>query len=147
MWLLWVLLVSLLSASSVFADSKAVTTTLTTKWADTPLLLEARYSTKLLNCSSLLAALHLTLHFWRRQKINLFPEGCWGCYWYSPVIGRPGLKSCLDKLLPQWDVLEQETEFIKVSGLPNCNWLCALTTSEVSRMVPSLQRMTFVHFN
>ncbi|XP_076013398.1 UDP-glucose:glycoprotein glucosyltransferase 1 [Genypterus blacodes] len=41
MWLLWVLFVSLLSASSVFADSKAVTTTLTTKWTDTPLLLEA----------------------------------------------------------------------------------------------------------
>ncbi|XP_074465883.1 UDP-glucose:glycoprotein glucosyltransferase 1 isoform X1 [Sebastes fasciatus] len=41
MWLLWVLLLSLLSAVSGGADSKAVTTTLTTKWADTPLLLEA----------------------------------------------------------------------------------------------------------
>uniref|UniRef100_G3P6S0 UDP-glucose ceramide glucosyltransferase-like 1 n=1 Tax=Gasterosteus aculeatus aculeatus TaxID=481459 RepID=G3P6S0_GASAC len=42
MWLLWVLLLSLLSAASGGADSKAVTTTLTTKWPDTPLLLEAR---------------------------------------------------------------------------------------------------------
>ncbi|XP_078133115.1 UDP-glucose:glycoprotein glucosyltransferase 1 isoform X1 [Sander vitreus] len=41
MWLLWVLLLSLLSAVSGGADSKAVTTSLTTKWADTPLLLEA----------------------------------------------------------------------------------------------------------
>uniref|UniRef100_A0A4W6ECG5 UDP-glucose ceramide glucosyltransferase-like 1 n=1 Tax=Lates calcarifer TaxID=8187 RepID=A0A4W6ECG5_LATCA len=41
MWLLWILLLSLLSAVSGGADSKAVTTTLTTKWADTPLLLEA----------------------------------------------------------------------------------------------------------
>ncbi|XP_008310365.1 UDP-glucose:glycoprotein glucosyltransferase 1 isoform X2 [Cynoglossus semilaevis] len=41
MWLLWALLFSLVSASSAGADSKAVTTTLTTKWADTPLLLEA----------------------------------------------------------------------------------------------------------
>ncbi|XP_058471290.1 UDP-glucose:glycoprotein glucosyltransferase 1 isoform X1 [Solea solea] len=41
MWLLWVLLLSLLSAVSGGTDSKAVTTTLTTKWADTPLLLEA----------------------------------------------------------------------------------------------------------
>ncbi|KAI3367586.1 hypothetical protein L3Q82_026430 [Scortum barcoo] len=41
MWLLWVLLLSLLSTVSGGADSKAVTTTLTTKWADTPLLLEA----------------------------------------------------------------------------------------------------------
>ncbi|XP_056248910.1 UDP-glucose:glycoprotein glucosyltransferase 1 isoform X1 [Seriola aureovittata] len=40
-WLLSVLLLSLLSAVSAGADSKAVTTTLTTKWADTPLLLEA----------------------------------------------------------------------------------------------------------
>uniref|UniRef100_A0A4W6ECB8 UDP-glucose ceramide glucosyltransferase-like 1 n=1 Tax=Lates calcarifer TaxID=8187 RepID=A0A4W6ECB8_LATCA len=45
MWLLWILLLSLLSAVSGGADSKAVTTTLTTKWADTPLLLEARYNT------------------------------------------------------------------------------------------------------
>uniref|UniRef100_A0A8C4EH43 UDP-glucose ceramide glucosyltransferase-like 1 n=1 Tax=Dicentrarchus labrax TaxID=13489 RepID=A0A8C4EH43_DICLA len=40
MWLLWILLLSLLSSVSAGADSKAVTTTLTTKWADTPLLLE-----------------------------------------------------------------------------------------------------------
>ncbi|KAF0044115.1 hypothetical protein F2P81_003273 [Scophthalmus maximus] len=42
MRLLWFLLLSLLSAVSGGTDSKAVTTTLTTKWADTPLLLEAR---------------------------------------------------------------------------------------------------------
>uniref|UniRef100_A0A671YRX9 UDP-glucose ceramide glucosyltransferase-like 1 n=1 Tax=Sparus aurata TaxID=8175 RepID=A0A671YRX9_SPAAU len=41
MWLLCSLLLSLLSAVSGGADSKAVTTTLTTKWADTPLMLEA----------------------------------------------------------------------------------------------------------
>ncbi|XP_054652260.1 UDP-glucose:glycoprotein glucosyltransferase 1 isoform X2 [Dunckerocampus dactyliophorus] len=42
MWLLWILPPSLLSVvSSAGADSKAVTTTLTAKWADTPLLLEA----------------------------------------------------------------------------------------------------------
>uniref|UniRef100_A0A672IV37 UDP-glucose ceramide glucosyltransferase-like 1 n=1 Tax=Salarias fasciatus TaxID=181472 RepID=A0A672IV37_SALFA len=41
MWLLSILLLSLSSAASAGADSKAVTTTLTTKWADTPLLLEA----------------------------------------------------------------------------------------------------------
>ncbi|XP_053191338.1 UDP-glucose:glycoprotein glucosyltransferase 1 [Scomber japonicus] len=41
MWLLCVLLLSLLSAVAVGTDSKAVTTTLTTKWTDTPLLLEA----------------------------------------------------------------------------------------------------------
>ncbi|XP_071373528.1 UDP-glucose:glycoprotein glucosyltransferase 1 [Centroberyx affinis] len=41
MWLLGVLLLSLLSVVSGAADSKAVTTTLTTKWASTPLLLEA----------------------------------------------------------------------------------------------------------
>nr|XP_020469630.1 UDP-glucose:glycoprotein glucosyltransferase 1 isoform X2 [Monopterus albus] len=41
MWLLCVLLLVLPSAVSAGADSKAVTTTLTTKWADTPLLLEA----------------------------------------------------------------------------------------------------------
>uniref|UniRef100_A0A7N6AGI9 UDP-glucose ceramide glucosyltransferase-like 1 n=1 Tax=Anabas testudineus TaxID=64144 RepID=A0A7N6AGI9_ANATE len=41
MWLQGVLVLSLLSAVSGGADSKAVTTTLTTKWADTPLLLEA----------------------------------------------------------------------------------------------------------
>uniref|UniRef100_UPI0037E97DDD UDP-glucose:glycoprotein glucosyltransferase 1 n=1 Tax=Semicossyphus pulcher TaxID=241346 RepID=UPI0037E97DDD len=41
MWLPCVLLMSLLSAASAAADSKAVTTTLTTKWTDTPLLLEA----------------------------------------------------------------------------------------------------------
>ncbi|XP_056283243.1 UDP-glucose:glycoprotein glucosyltransferase 1 isoform X2 [Pseudoliparis swirei] len=41
MRLLGVLLLSLLSAVSGDADSKAVTTTLTTKWTDTPLLLEA----------------------------------------------------------------------------------------------------------
>ncbi|XP_005798400.1 UDP-glucose:glycoprotein glucosyltransferase 1 isoform X2 [Xiphophorus maculatus] len=41
MWLLCVLLVSLLSLVSSAADSKAITTTLATKWADTPLLLEA----------------------------------------------------------------------------------------------------------
>uniref|UniRef100_A0A8C2WXG0 UDP-glucose ceramide glucosyltransferase-like 1 n=1 Tax=Cyclopterus lumpus TaxID=8103 RepID=A0A8C2WXG0_CYCLU len=63
MWLLWVLLLSLLSAVSGDADSKAVTTTLTTKWTDTPLLLEARYETTLLSSSSHLAALHLALHF------------------------------------------------------------------------------------
>lgn len=43
MWRPCVLLLSLLSVASAAADSKAVTTTLTTKWADTPLLLEARY--------------------------------------------------------------------------------------------------------
>uniref|UniRef100_A0A8C9Y082 UDP-glucose ceramide glucosyltransferase-like 1 n=1 Tax=Sander lucioperca TaxID=283035 RepID=A0A8C9Y082_SANLU len=63
MWLLWVLLLSLLSAVSGGADSKAVTTSLTTKWADTPLLLEARYDTALFSSISHLAALHLTLHF------------------------------------------------------------------------------------
>lgn len=42
MWFLCALLLSLLSAVSGGADSKAITTTLTTKWADTPLLLEAR---------------------------------------------------------------------------------------------------------
>lgn len=47
MWLVCVLLLSPLSAVSGAADSKAVTTTLTTKWADTPLLLEARYVTPL----------------------------------------------------------------------------------------------------
>ncbi|XP_068195286.1 UDP-glucose:glycoprotein glucosyltransferase 1 isoform X2 [Antennarius striatus] len=41
MWFLCFLLLSLLAAVSGGADSKAVTTTLTTKWADTPLLLEA----------------------------------------------------------------------------------------------------------
>ncbi|XP_012736496.2 UDP-glucose:glycoprotein glucosyltransferase 1 isoform X1 [Fundulus heteroclitus] len=41
MWLLCVLLPSLLPPVSSAADSKAITTTLTTKWADTPLLLEA----------------------------------------------------------------------------------------------------------
>ncbi|XP_014904360.1 UDP-glucose:glycoprotein glucosyltransferase 1 isoform X1 [Poecilia latipinna] len=41
MWLLCVLLLSLLSLISSAADSKAITTTLATKWADTPLLLEA----------------------------------------------------------------------------------------------------------
>ncbi|XP_047466764.1 UDP-glucose:glycoprotein glucosyltransferase 1 isoform X2 [Mugil cephalus] len=41
MWLPRILLLSLLSTVSAGADSKAVTTTLTTKWADTPLLLEA----------------------------------------------------------------------------------------------------------
>lgn len=50
MWLLWALLFSLVSASSAGADSKAVTTTLTTKWADTPLLLEARYNSVTLHC-------------------------------------------------------------------------------------------------
>lgn len=34
-----------LSVASAGADSKAITTTLTTKWANTPLLLEARYVT------------------------------------------------------------------------------------------------------
>uniref|UniRef100_A0A1A8MQF2 UDP-glucose ceramide glucosyltransferase-like 1 n=1 Tax=Nothobranchius pienaari TaxID=704102 RepID=A0A1A8MQF2_9TELE len=41
MWSLCSLLLSLLPAVSGAADSKAITTTLTTKWADTPLLLEA----------------------------------------------------------------------------------------------------------
>uniref|UniRef100_A0A3B3C1S2 UGGT thioredoxin-like domain-containing protein n=1 Tax=Oryzias melastigma TaxID=30732 RepID=A0A3B3C1S2_ORYME len=41
MWLCCVLLLSLLSAVSGASDSKAITTTLTTKWANTPLLLEA----------------------------------------------------------------------------------------------------------
>ncbi|XP_034050699.1 UDP-glucose:glycoprotein glucosyltransferase 1 [Thalassophryne amazonica] len=41
MWLLRILVLLLLSAVSEGGDSKAVTTTLTTKWADTPLLLEA----------------------------------------------------------------------------------------------------------
>ncbi|XP_030212800.1 UDP-glucose:glycoprotein glucosyltransferase 1 [Gadus morhua] len=41
MWLLWVSLLSMLSLVSGSADSKAVTTTLTTKWTATPLLMEA----------------------------------------------------------------------------------------------------------
>ncbi|XP_056151310.1 UDP-glucose:glycoprotein glucosyltransferase 1 [Lampris incognitus] len=42
MWLLWALLLSsLLYVVSGGADSKAITTTLTTKWSSTPLLLEA----------------------------------------------------------------------------------------------------------
>ncbi|XP_061824096.1 UDP-glucose:glycoprotein glucosyltransferase 1 [Nerophis lumbriciformis] len=42
MWLLWILQLSLLwVVSCAGADSKAVTTTLTAKWNDTPLLLEA----------------------------------------------------------------------------------------------------------
>ncbi|XP_053354991.1 UDP-glucose:glycoprotein glucosyltransferase 1 isoform X1 [Clarias gariepinus] len=41
MWTLWVFLVASLFVSSISADSKAVTTTLTTKWHSTPLLLEA----------------------------------------------------------------------------------------------------------
>ncbi|XP_028293284.1 UDP-glucose:glycoprotein glucosyltransferase 1 isoform X2 [Gouania willdenowi] len=41
MLVLWTLLLSLLSDSSADSDSKAITTTLKTKWADTPLLLEA----------------------------------------------------------------------------------------------------------
>ncbi|KAM9841989.1 UDP-glucose:glycoprotein glucosyltransferase 1 [Aulostomus maculatus] len=41
MWLLWIVLLSQLFAVSWGADSKAVTTTLTAKWASTPLLLEA----------------------------------------------------------------------------------------------------------
>lgn len=45
MRLLSFVLLLLLSAASAGADSKAITTTLTTKWADTPLLLEARYPT------------------------------------------------------------------------------------------------------
>uniref|UniRef100_A0A673B0B5 UDP-glucose ceramide glucosyltransferase-like 1 n=1 Tax=Sphaeramia orbicularis TaxID=375764 RepID=A0A673B0B5_9TELE len=44
MWLQCVLLLSLFSAASGGADSKAVTTTLTTKWTDTPLLLEASFT-------------------------------------------------------------------------------------------------------
>lgn len=43
MRLLSFVLLLLLSVASASADSKAITTTLTTKWADTPLLLEARY--------------------------------------------------------------------------------------------------------
>ena len=66
MWLLWFLLPSLLSAVSGGTDSKAVTTTLTTKWADTPLLLEARYNTAPLS-STVAATSHyalpLTLNF------------------------------------------------------------------------------------
>uniref|UniRef100_A0A672IQ26 UDP-glucose glycoprotein glucosyltransferase 1 n=1 Tax=Salarias fasciatus TaxID=181472 RepID=A0A672IQ26_SALFA len=62
MWLLSILLLSLSSAASAGADSKAVTTTLTTKWADTPLLLEARYDSALLRSSCVLAAVHLTLN-------------------------------------------------------------------------------------
>lgn len=45
MRLLSFVLLLLLSVASAGADSKAITTTLTTKWADTPLLLEARYHT------------------------------------------------------------------------------------------------------
>lgn len=59
MWLLGVLLLSLLSAVYGGADSKAVTTTLTTKWTDTPLLLEARYHTAV-------AAIWLTLNLGSR---------------------------------------------------------------------------------
>uniref|UniRef100_A0A8C5I386 UDP-glucose ceramide glucosyltransferase-like 1 n=1 Tax=Gouania willdenowi TaxID=441366 RepID=A0A8C5I386_GOUWI len=47
MLVLWTLLLSLLSDSSADSDSKAITTTLKTKWADTPLLLEARYEYRL----------------------------------------------------------------------------------------------------
>lgn len=43
MRLLCLVLPLLLSIESATADSKAITTTLTTKWANTPLLLEARY--------------------------------------------------------------------------------------------------------
>lgn len=42
MWLPCILLLPLLSVVSGGEDSKAVTTTLTTKWMNTPLLLEAR---------------------------------------------------------------------------------------------------------
>lgn len=45
MRLLCLVLPLLLSVESATADSKAITTTLTTKWANTPLLLEARYVT------------------------------------------------------------------------------------------------------
>lgn len=45
MRLLCLVLLLLLSMESATADSKAITTTLTTKWANTPLLLEARYVT------------------------------------------------------------------------------------------------------
>lgn len=45
MRLLCLVLPLLLSIESATADSKAITTTLTTKWANTPLLLEARYVT------------------------------------------------------------------------------------------------------
>uniref|UniRef100_A0AAV2JJA9 UDP-glucose ceramide glucosyltransferase-like 1 n=1 Tax=Knipowitschia caucasica TaxID=637954 RepID=A0AAV2JJA9_KNICA len=41
MWLAFVLLLSLLCGASGSVDSKGVTTTLTTKWRETPLLLEA----------------------------------------------------------------------------------------------------------
>ncbi|KAF4089528.1 hypothetical protein AMELA_G00068190 [Ameiurus melas] len=41
MWMLWPFLVALHFVSCVDGDSKAVTTTLTTKWPSTPLLLEA----------------------------------------------------------------------------------------------------------
>ncbi|TSS97504.1 UDP-glucose:glycoprotein glucosyltransferase 1 [Bagarius yarrelli] len=44
MWMLWGILVALHLVSCVNGDSKAVTTTLTTKWPSTPLLLEARSS-------------------------------------------------------------------------------------------------------
>uniref|UniRef100_A0A3P9L0B5 Uncharacterized protein n=1 Tax=Oryzias latipes TaxID=8090 RepID=A0A3P9L0B5_ORYLA len=49
MWFCCVLLLSLLSDVSGASDSKAITTTLTTKWGNTPLLLEARYDLALLH--------------------------------------------------------------------------------------------------
>lgn len=51
MRLLYFVLPLLLSVESATADSKAITTTLTTKWANTPLLLEARYVTAPLQSS------------------------------------------------------------------------------------------------
>uniref|UniRef100_A0A8D3E204 UDP-glucose ceramide glucosyltransferase-like 1 n=1 Tax=Scophthalmus maximus TaxID=52904 RepID=A0A8D3E204_SCOMX len=60
MRLLWFLLLSLLSAVSGGTDSKAVTTTLTTKWADTPLLLEARYNAAPLSIVKIPEMLHMT---------------------------------------------------------------------------------------
>lgn len=42
MWMLWLFPLALHFVSCVDGDSKAVTTTLTTKWPSTPLLLEAR---------------------------------------------------------------------------------------------------------
>lgn len=62
MRLLCLVLPLLLSIESAAADSKAITTTLTTKWANTPLLLEARYVTSPLYPSLNLRNKHLELH-------------------------------------------------------------------------------------
>lgn len=44
-------LLALVPDVAVGADSKAVTTTLTTKWPSTPLMLEARYISHIVSCN------------------------------------------------------------------------------------------------